>query len=84
MIKVFESVGVVDESKHIASILAHVRAYKWIEGNSLFNLLRNNMTERDFKNALRIAVDQGLICVESRGGKRGLAIPLTSVKAASA
>jgi hypothetical protein len=84
MIKVFESVGVVDESKHIASILAHVRAYKWIEGNSLFNLLRNNMTERDFKNALRIAVDQGLVCVESRGGKRGLAIPLTSVKAASA
>jgi len=84
MIKVFESVGVVDESKHIANILAHVRAYKWIEGNALFNLLRNNMTERDFKNALRIAVDQNLIAVESRGGKRGLCIPLASVKAASA
>ena len=76
MIKVFESVGVVDESRHVASILAYVRAYQWIEGNELFKLLRNNTTERDFKNALRIAVEQGLIRVESRDGKRGLALPL--------
>jgi len=74
MIKVFESVGVVDESKHIANILAHVRAYQWIEGNELFKLLRNNMTERDFKNALRIAVDQHLIDIVSRGAKKGLVI----------
>jgi hypothetical protein len=82
MIKVFESVGVVDESKHIANILAHVKAYKWIEGNDLFNFLRNNMTERDFKNALRIAVAQGLIEVESRLGKRGLTIPMVRGPAA--
>jgi hypothetical protein len=74
MIKVFESVGVVDESKHIANILAHVRAYQWIEGNALFNLLRNNTTERDFKNAVRIAVEQGLVVAESRNGHRGLSI----------
>jgi hypothetical protein len=85
MIKVFESVGVVDESKHIANILAHVRAYQWIEGNELFTLLRNNTTERDFKNALRIAIEQGLIVVESRNGKRGLAvIGLHTVKTATA
>lgn len=85
MIKVFESVGVVDESKHIATILAHVRAYKWIEGSSLFNLLRNNMTERDFKNAVRIAAEQHLIAVESRNGRRGLTIPVPHTsKAASA
>ena len=74
MIKVFESVGVVDESKHVANILAHVRAYQWIEVPSLFNLLRNNMTEKDFKNALRIAVEQALISIETRGMKRGLAL----------
>ena len=85
MIKVFESVGVVDESKHIANILAHVRAYQWIEGNELFTLLRNNTTERDFKNALRIAIEQGLIVVESRNGKRGLAvIGLHTVKSVTA
>jgi hypothetical protein len=82
MIKVFESVGVVDESKHIANILAHVKAYKWIEGNDLFNFLRNNMTERDFKNALRIAVAQGLIEVEARLGKRGLTVAKAPVPAA--
>jgi hypothetical protein len=85
MIKVFESVGVVDESKHIANIVAYVRAYKWIEGNTLFTQLRNNMTERDFKNALRIAVDQGLIEVATIGGKRGIQIVTPqSPKAASA
>ena len=47
----------------------------WIEGNTLFNLLRNNMTEKDFKNALRIAVEQGLVSIEVKDGKRGLAIP---------
>jgi hypothetical protein len=84
MIKVFESVGVVDESKHVANILAHVRAYGWIEATPLFNLLRNNMTERDFKNALRIAVEQGLISIESRGLKRGLTLSppnVTPIKA---
>ena len=88
MIKVFESVGVVDESKHIANILAHVRAYTWIEGAVLFNLLRNTTTERDFKNALRIAVEQRLVEVTSRGGKKGLSIPVAATaaqpKAASA
>jgi len=75
MIKVFESVGVVDESRHVANILAHVRAYQWIDGSTLFNLLRNTVTEKDFKNALRIAVEQGLVVVEARGARRGLALP---------
>jgi len=75
MVKVFESVGVVDESKNMANIIAHVRAYTWIDPTSLFNLLRNNITERDFKNAIRIAVEQGLLTVELRAGKRGLRMP---------
>lgn len=75
MIKVFESVGVVDESKNIANLIAHVKAYQWIEPNSLFNLLRNNITEKDFKNALKISLEQGLIIVETRSAKRGLSIP---------
>lgn len=83
MIKVFESVGVVDESKHVANILAHVRAYQWIEVTPLFNLLRNNTTEKDFKNALRIAVEQGLIAVEQRGMKRGLTLPTIAPRAAA-
>lgn len=75
MIKVFESVGVVDESKNIANIVAHVRAYQWIDPQQLFNLLRNNITEKDYKNAVRIALEQGLVGVEVRAGKRGLTMP---------
>jgi len=75
MIKVFESVGVVDESRHVANVLAHVKAYKWIEINTLFNLLRNNITQRDFVNAVKISVEQGLIAQEVKDGKRGLAVP---------
>lgn len=75
MIKVFESVGVVDESKNLANIVAHVKAYSWIDPTSLFNLLRNNITEKDFKNAVRIAVEQGLLEVETRAAKRGLRLP---------
>lgn len=75
MIKVFESVGVVDESKDIANIVAHVRAYQWIDPQQLFNLLRNNITEKDFKNAVRISLEQGLLSVEVRSAKRGLTLP---------
>jgi hypothetical protein len=75
MIKVFESVGVVDESKNIANLVAHVKAYQWIEVSTLFNLLRNNLTEKDFKNALKISLEQGLLVVEARGIKRGLGVP---------
>ena len=75
MIKVFESVGVVDESKDIANLVAHVKAYQWIEPNTLFNLLRNNMTEKDFKNALKISLEQNLLAVETRGAKRGVTLP---------
>ena len=84
MIKVFESVGVVDESKHVANILAHVRAYQWIEVTPLFNLLRNNTTEKDFKNALRIAVEQGSSSPSNkRGMKRGLTLPTIAPRAAA-
>jgi hypothetical protein len=75
MIKVFESVGVVDESKNLANIVAHVRAYTWIDPTSLFNLLRNNITDKDFKNAIKIAVEQGLLEIETRNAKRGLRLP---------
>jgi hypothetical protein len=84
MMRVFESVGVVDESKHVTNILTHVRAYGWIDGNSLFNLLRNNVTERDFKNALRIAVEQQLIEVTIRNGVRGLSLRGAAAASASA
>jgi Protein of unknown function (DUF3987) len=73
MIKVFESVGVVDEAKHIAELVAFVRTYKWISVGQLYRLCFNIMSERDFKQAVRVSVEGGLLQVEQRGNERGLA-----------
>lgn len=79
MLKVFEAVGMVDQAKHIATITSHVKAYGWIEVNTLYRLLMNNMTQRDFKEALTIAVTQRLVRPEQRigqnGMQNGLAVP---------
>jgi hypothetical protein len=72
MIKVFESVGVVDEAKHIAELVAIVRTYGWIKINDLYRLCYNIMSERDFRQAVKIAGEGGLLRVEVRGGQSGL------------
>lgn len=79
MLKVFEAVGMVDQAKHIATITSHVKAYGWIEVNTLYRLLMNNMTQRDFKEALTIAVTQRLIRPEQRMGTAGMQNGLASL-----
>lgn len=73
MIRVFESIGLVDEAKKVAELVAYVRAYGWIEANMLWRSCSNIMMEKDFRQALRMACEAGLIKVETREGKRGLA-----------
>lgn len=73
MVKVFENVGVVDEAKHLAEVVAFVRAYGFITINDLY--YRNCYTimqEKDFKLAVRHAVDGGLIEVRTHNGVGGL------------
>lgn len=72
MIKVFESVGVVDEAKHIAELVAFVKAHKWITARDLYRLCYNIMSERDFKQAIKISVDGELLEVVRRGNENGL------------
>lgn len=72
MIKVFESVGVVDEAKHIAEVVAFVRVYKWITVPELYRLCHNIMQEKDFKQAIRLAIEGDLLKVELRGTDRGV------------
>lgn len=72
MIKVFESMGVVDEAKHIAELVAFVKAHKWITGKDLYRLCFNIMSERDFKQALRIAIEGDLLEVIARNGVNGV------------
>jgi hypothetical protein len=73
MIRVFESVGVVDEAKHLAEVVAFVRAFGWITYKDLyFNHCHSIMQEKDFKAAVRHAIDGDLVEVTSQNGIAGL------------
>lgn len=72
MIKVFESMGVVDEAKHIAELVAFVKAHKWITADDLYRLCYNIMSKKDFKAAIEIAIKGELLEVIQRGNVRGV------------
>ena len=77
MVKVFESVGVVDEAKHLAEVVAFVRAYGFITYRDLYyNNCHNIMMEKDFRAAVRHAIDGDLIEVVQQNGVTGL-VPKT-------
>ena len=73
MIRVFESVGLVDEAKNVAEVVAYVRTYKFITIKDLYKLCYNIMSERDFRSAIRIACEGGLLEIAVNAGKQGLA-----------
>lgn len=77
MIKVFESVGVVDESRHIAELLQFVRAYKWLTSRDLYRLCHNIMSEKDFKQALKLAIEGEALVVVAKGNERGVSLKQT-------
>jgi len=72
MIKVFESVGVVDEAKHVAELTAYVRTYGFVTSKQLYRLLHNIMSEKDYKQALRLAIEGDLIEVIMKDNVRGV------------
>lgn len=77
MIKVFESVGIVDEAKHVAEIVQFVRAYKWLTSNDLYKLCHNIMTEKEFKQALRLSIEGDLLQIVAKEGKNGVCLKAT-------
>lgn len=74
MIKVFESVGVVDEARHLAEIIQFVRAYSWLPANELYKLCHNIMTEKEFKTALRLSIEGDALQVIVKNGVRGVSL----------
>lgn len=74
MLKVFESVGVVDEARHLGELIPYVRAHKWISAPDLYKLVYNIMSKRDFEAALRGGVEGGLFEVVKKIGTNGLSL----------
>lgn len=72
MLKVFESIGVVDEAKYVAELVHFVKAHQWITADDLYRLCFNVMPQREFHSALRIAIKGELLEIEKRGNIHGV------------
>jgi hypothetical protein len=81
MIRVFESIGVVDGSRHIVEMVAFVRTGGFHTPDDLWKRCVNTMTMRDFEDALKGAVRGGLLRVVQVNGVNGLVIATPSTTA---
>jgi len=73
MIKVFESVGIVDEAKHLAEIVTFVRTFQWITSSELYHKhCFNIMAKKDFSLAVTAACESQLLEVVRKDGLLGL------------
>lgn len=74
MIKVFESVGLVDEAKHVAELIPFVRAHKWLTYDDLYRLVYNLMSKQEYLHAMRVAIEGDLFEVTQRNSKNGVSV----------
>ena len=74
MIKVFESIGVVDEVKNVSELLSFVKTYGWIEVNQLWFLCRNIMPKQVFTASLRQAIEDNFITLVTKDNKKGVSL----------
>lgn len=75
MLKVFESIGIVSEAKHVKEIVSFVRAYDWLSSDAAWRCVANLMSYKEFEEALKAAVRGGYLTVEIRNGQRGVKLP---------
>jgi hypothetical protein len=75
MIKVFESIGVVDQRNHVQEIVSTVRFCGFLTPRGLWNKMMNQMTLKEFEEAIRAAVKAHLIEMAVVNGIQGVQIP---------
>ena len=79
MVKVFDSIGVAPEARHVHEILPFLRAFGFLTTDELWKHVMNLMSQKDFEDALRSAIRGGLVLVkDGPNGRKGLspALPL--------
>ena len=65
MIRVFRSIGLVEEATHVDQLVRLLQGYKQLTPDQLFAFVSQNISYPDFKNALTSAVKSGQIVYES-------------------
>lgn len=61
MVKVFENIGMVEETRQMATLVEFIRVYKAIERKSLWRLCMRNMNQQEFAEAINAAITAELI-----------------------
>ena len=74
MMKVFESIGIVHEARHLAELLPFLRAHHFLTADQLWKCVMNLMNLKDFEEALRAGLKGGMICVATNGVQQGIAL----------
>jgi hypothetical protein len=72
MIKVFESIGVVDQRDHVEEIVSVVKYCGFLTNKGLWAKCMNAMTLKEFEEAVRAAVHSGKIKLETQGATTGV------------
>lgn len=83
MIKVFESIGVVNQSKHMQEIVSIVRFSGFMTSKDLWSRSMNYMTLKEFEEAVRAAVHARQLEVTSISGVSGVVCPSAAKKGPS-
>jgi hypothetical protein len=75
MLKVFESIGVVNEAQHVGEMVAFVRTHGAQTSDELWRLVMNTMSQRDFEEALKAAVRGGMLNIVKKNGRPAVEAP---------
>jgi hypothetical protein len=75
MIQVFDSIGMVTQSRHVQEIVSIVRFSGFQTSKALWSRAMNHMTLKDFEEAVRAALHGKLLEVVTINGVQGVAIP---------
>ena len=75
MLRVFESIGLVEEQQHIREIVAIVRFNGFTTANELWSKAMNFMSFKDFQEAVKAAIHGGLLLNTTENNKSGVVTP---------
>ena len=74
MLKVFESIGQVDEARRTSELIGYLRTYRTLTSSELWGLVCNVMTQKEFKTTLQAAVSSGQLQITTKDGKRAVTL----------
>ena len=83
MQKVFESIGVVNQSRHVQEIVSIVRFAGFMTSKGLWARSMNYMTLKEFEEAVRAAVHGRLLEITTISGISGVVCPSAAKKGTS-